>query len=100
MDERQESFPEIDARFHNCLADMANNPLLLIFLDAIQDLLTDARQKIKRDPRLRENTIRHHSAIVRCLRQRDPEGARRAMQRHMAYALEALKSVLVDHQDE
>ncbi len=96
MDERQEAFPEIDARFHNCLADMASNPLLLIFLDAIQDLLTNARQKIKRDPRLRENTIRHHGAIIRCLRQRDAEGARRAMERHMAYALDALKSVLDD----
>jgi hypothetical protein len=63
---------------------------------AIQDLLTDARQKIKRDPRLREKTIRHHGAIIRCLRQRDAKGARRAMERHMAYALEALKSVLDD----
>jgi GntR family transcriptional repressor for pyruvate dehydrogenase complex len=91
MDERQEFFPEIDSRFHRCLAEMARNPLLLIFLDTIRDLLADVREKVKADPKTREISIRDHTNIVACLRARDSDGARRAMEAHLTHVLKALK---------
>lgn len=94
MDEKQEDFPEIDTRFHRCLAEMADNPILVILLDTIRDLLADVRQKVKADPKTREISIRDHTRIVACLRSRDPSGARIAMEVHLAQVLKALKKAI------
>jgi GntR family transcriptional regulator, transcriptional repressor for pyruvate dehydrogenase complex len=94
MDEQQEFFPEIDTRFHRCLAEMAKNPLLLILLDTIRDLLADVREKVKADPKTREISIQDHTQIVACLRARDPDGTRRAMEAHLTHVLKALKKAI------
>ena len=71
---------ERDSEFHRTLAEMTHNPLLLVLMDSIRELLREyiALVTVYLDPL--EDNIRLHGMLLERVAARDREGARGAMQ--------------------
>jgi DNA-binding FadR family transcriptional regulator len=79
------TYVQADMEFHACLADASANPIFVIILEPIQELLRESRRQ----------TIGHygllfisepHGKILDAVRARDPEGASSAMRQHVEIA--------------
>jgi len=81
-----EAFVAIDADFHRGLAKTTRNPLLIILLDSIRDLMQEVRLLVTRHPDLRQNVIPDHRKILKRVAANDPKGARHAMEEHLKHA--------------
>lgn len=79
-------FAELDSRFHAALARTTHNPLIVILLDSIQDLMLDVRLLVQEYPDLYDEVMPDHRAILERVSARDPRGSRRAMQTHLEHA--------------
>lgn len=72
-----------DLKFHQTIAAASNNRILTSLMNMVATILFDARLKtVKRARDLKESAEQHHN-IYRALRERDPEGASRAMYDHL-----------------
>ena len=85
-----------DARFHRVLAETAGNDLLLAFTSWTLDVLQPSLISAIGDSIDGEAIVRQHEEIVRAVARHQPQAARRAMSRHLAYLFE----VLGDHDEE
>jgi len=74
-----EAFASADAEFHQRLANITHNPLLVFLLDTLRDLMVQVRSNVASLPNLAERVMPTHLEIVECVRRRDREGARAAM---------------------
>lgn len=83
---RPEAFADKDAEFHRLLAEVSRNPLLVMLLDSIRDLMREVRLSVSRHPDLFEMVIPDHRKILECVNNRDEDGARHAMQQHLEHA--------------
>jgi len=81
-----EAFVTIDADFHRGLARTTRNPLLIILLDSIRDLMQEVRLLVTRHPDLRQKVIPDHRKILKRVAANDPKGARHAMEEHLKHA--------------
>jgi GntR family transcriptional repressor for pyruvate dehydrogenase complex len=81
-----ESFAAKDADFHRGLAKTTHNPLLIILLDSIRDLMQEVRLLVTRHPDLRKKVMPDHREILKRVAARDLEGARQAMEEHLEHA--------------
>jgi GntR family transcriptional repressor for pyruvate dehydrogenase complex len=81
-----ESFAAKDADYHRGLARTTHNPLLIILLDSIRDLMQEVRLLVTRHPDLREKVMPDHRKILERVVAKDPEGARQAMEEHLEHA--------------
>jgi GntR family transcriptional repressor for pyruvate dehydrogenase complex len=81
-----ESFAAKDADYHRGLARSTHNPLLIILLDSIRDLMQEVRLLVTRHPDLRLRVMPDHRGILERVVARDPEGARKAMEKHLEHA--------------
>jgi GntR family transcriptional repressor for pyruvate dehydrogenase complex len=81
-----EAFVTIDADFHRGLARTTHNPLLIILLDSIRDLMQEVRLLVTRHPDLRKKVMPDHRKILERVAANDPEGARQAMEVHLDHA--------------
>ena len=81
-----ESFAARDADFHQGLARTTYNPLLIILLDSIRDLMQEVRLMVTRHPDLTKRVMPDHRRILERVAARDPEGARQAMEDHLEHA--------------
>jgi DNA-binding FadR family transcriptional regulator len=81
-----EAFAAGDTDFHRMLARTTYNPLLIILLDSIRDLMQEVRLMVTRHPGLREQVMPDHHKILERVAARDPEGARQAMKIHLEHA--------------
>lgn len=81
-----EAFAARDADFHRGLAKTTHNPLLIILLDSIRDLMQEVRLLVTRHPALREKVTPDHQRILECVAAKDQEGARQAMEEHLEHA--------------
>jgi DNA-binding FadR family transcriptional regulator len=81
-----EAFATKDADFHRGLARTTYNPLLIILLDSIRDLMQEVRLLVTRHPDLRQKVIPDHKKILERVAAKDPEGARLAMEEHLEHA--------------
>lgn len=81
-----EVFAARDADFHQGLAKTTHNPLLIILLDSIRDLMQEVRLMVTRHPDLRTRVMPDHRRILERVAARDPEGARQAMEDHLEHA--------------
>lgn len=72
-----------DTEFHRTLAEMTHNPLLLVLMDSIRELLREyiALVTVYLDPR--EDNIRLHEMLFERIEARDRDGARAAMQANL-----------------
>jgi GntR family transcriptional repressor for pyruvate dehydrogenase complex len=81
-----EAFVTVDADFHRGLATTTHNPLLIILLDSIRDLMREVRLLATRHPDLRQKVMPDHRKILKCVSAKDPVGARAAMEEHLEHA--------------
>jgi GntR family transcriptional repressor for pyruvate dehydrogenase complex len=87
-------FATKDADYHRGLARATHNPLLIILLDSIRDLMQEVRLLVTRHPDLREKVMPDHRRILERVAARDPEGARHAMEAHLEHALKFQEELL------
>ena len=81
-----EAFVTQDADFHRGLARTTHNPLLVILLDSIRDLMQEVRLMVTRHLDLRKQVMPDHRKILERVAAKDQEGARRAMEEHLEHA--------------
>ena len=72
-----------DTEFHRALARMTHNPLLIVLMDSVRDLLHEyiALVTVYLDPQ--EDNIPLHRYLLERLEARDAEGARQAMRENL-----------------
>jgi GntR family transcriptional repressor for pyruvate dehydrogenase complex len=79
---------EADLEFHRCIARMAQNPLYLLLLDSIGDVLLELRRETWQIRDEAERALALHAAILDRVAAHDAEGARAAMRAHLKAAVE------------
>lgn len=72
-----------DAEFHRTLAQFTHNPLLIVLLDSIRDLLQDYIMTVTPFLDPHQDVLPQHEHIVARVKARDEAGARQAMQEHL-----------------
>jgi GntR family transcriptional repressor for pyruvate dehydrogenase complex len=74
---------ELDFAFHRKLIEIAGNPLMRNMMEVIYEFVLT--QMVRTTPSQRENQLgrRLHKAILRAVRDHDPDAAAVAMQQHM-----------------
>jgi DNA-binding GntR family transcriptional regulator len=78
-----EELAQLDTRFHETLAELAGNRLLLEQLRTINERLLVFRMIDFDQPQRAENTCRQHIKVIERIVARDAEGARIAMRRNI-----------------
>lgn len=80
-----EALVPLDISFHQTISDAAHNPVARAMLLSIQGLMHESMAETY--SRMNDNTVEEsiaaHAGIVSAIRDRDPEGARRRMRRHL-----------------
>jgi GntR family transcriptional repressor for pyruvate dehydrogenase complex len=81
---------ELDFQFHRKLLDIAGNPLMRNLMEVIYEFVLT--QMARTTPSQRDNQVgrRLHKAILRAVRERNPDGAAEAMQKHMQAVIDRL----------
>lgn len=74
---------EADLNFHLRLAQSTQNELFGILLGPIRELLFQGMVRVFHVKNATEQAIEHHRAILDCVRARQPDQARQAMQAHL-----------------
>ena len=74
-----------DAAFHRVLVEATANPVLARMLEPIQELIQFSMQMTDSLQELLARALSEHKSIYRAVKRRDPEGARRAMRRHLVH---------------
>jgi DNA-binding FadR family transcriptional regulator len=90
-----EAFAAKDSEFHQGLAKTTYNPLLIILLDSIRDLMREVRLMVTRHPGLGEQVMPDHEKILGRVAAQDPDGARRAMEEHLEHARRIQEELLI-----
>jgi GntR family transcriptional regulator, transcriptional repressor for pyruvate dehydrogenase complex len=78
-----EDFLDENRRFHDLVAEGADNQVFKFFNTSLHALIDGAVMGIRYSPARRLAVIEAHIAVVEALESRDPERARRAMERHL-----------------
>ncbi len=78
-----EAFAAADLRFHQELAERAENALLDQMLQSVRSLIRVWVERAVNDPRHAQTTCTEHAVVVTALRSRDADAAARAMSTHM-----------------
>jgi DNA-binding FadR family transcriptional regulator len=73
-------YARIDVAFHARLAAAARNALFVILSETINAVMLDRiESEFRENPEAQEDSIREHTAILKCVRAGDVHGARKAM---------------------
>ncbi|MBN1908097.1 MAG: FadR family transcriptional regulator [Pirellulales bacterium] len=82
---------EADARFHDLLAESTGNPLFTLLLTTVSGAMRrSTKATLSRTGA--DRALRGHRAILKAIRNRDADAARRAMFEHLRMAEEDLKN--------
>lgn len=73
----------LDARFHQCLAECTGNALIIRTMRYLNKLYATSRTEDMRDVKWRQFSIDDHLRIINALEKRSPEESRRAIQKHI-----------------
>ena len=92
---KPQQFAERDDEFHRRLAQTTHNPLLILLLDSIRDMIAEVRTRVSEEASLYERVMSTHLQILECIADRDARGARRAMREHLEVALSIQSEVLL-----
>jgi len=93
LDDR-DAAAKADVEFHRALAVSTHNPLYLILLESISELLLEIRRIALQDPEAVQLALRHHRDVFEKVKRRNPAEARQAMNSHLDQSEESLRSVL------
>jgi len=89
----------LDVEFHRALAVSTHNPLFIILLDSIGDLLLEIRHLSLLDPETAPKALYHHGNVLDKVKTRDPQRARLAMAAHLDQSEDTMRKVLETHRD-
>jgi GntR family transcriptional repressor for pyruvate dehydrogenase complex len=78
-----DTFIEADLDFHLSLAEASENPLILLLIDTMVDLLRELRARIAQVPGGMRRAQLHHKRIFQAIETGDAAAAHRAMHAHM-----------------
>lgn len=81
---------ETEVRFHVLLGKYAANPFLWVMLDFVNNMLADAKHKLKPGKDFSAKVIRAHQQILDAIGRGDPELAAKAMFDHICEVEEGL----------
>ena len=73
------SLRKYEVKFHRTIANATRNPVLILILDFIENLLEDVKTILKPDINFSKRVFQSHERIYMALRSRDPEAASREM---------------------
>src|SRR5271169_6873328 len=90
-----ELFASKDTEFHRRLAETTHNPLLILLLDSIEDLMMEVRKLVAKEDGLVERVMPAHAAILECIRARDEKKAQQMMREHLLAALDIQKQAIL-----
>jgi len=74
---------EQDSLFHNLLAEVTNNSVLVTIMHSLLDLIYDSRCKAMTVPGRQQKSLEEHCRVVEAIQNRKAEDARRAMLTHL-----------------
>jgi GntR family transcriptional repressor for pyruvate dehydrogenase complex len=89
-------YAETDLAFHILLAEAAGNPLFTVLANSVNHVMVELRLGSYRELGPEETfrrTVYFHSMILDRVRQRDADGARKAMREHLDDSLQILLSL-------
>lgn len=92
-----EAIADLDVEFHRALAVAAHNPLFIILLESIGELLLAIRRMAFQAPETFHKARYHHRDILEKVKSRDPHQAREAMSAHLDEAEDTMRGVLKTH---
>jgi len=89
-----EASANLDVEFHQALAVATHNPLFIILLDSIGDMLLEIRYMSLRDPQTAPKALYHHRNVLEKVKSKDPTQARLAMVAHVDQSEDTMRGVL------
>ena len=95
-----DAFVEHDVEFHEKIRRAARSPVLASLLASVSTLSLESRRRTARSPAVRARSLADHAAILKALKARDGEGARRAMVAHLGHVRAGLRGGTVKDADE
>jgi DNA-binding FadR family transcriptional regulator len=90
-DDTVEQHVERDTHFHLCIAQATHNPVLLIMISSITQLLRESRRRTFAVPGELAKARTWHHAIFAAIEEGNPDAARDAMAAHLEQVKNALK---------
>jgi len=78
-----EGYIDADVQFHTEILKAAQNPVLLVLLEPVAELLRESRMESFSGSRMVKLRTAQHEEIFECIVARDPQGAAEAMSRHL-----------------
>lgn len=79
----RQNYSAIDLEIHLAIAKASDNKLLALLLADIRSLLEEWITKSQELPGLQENAHGQHTRILKAIRERDPQAAKREMRAHL-----------------
>jgi GntR family transcriptional repressor for pyruvate dehydrogenase complex len=96
--EQASDIPELfalkDSEFHRRLSETTHNPLLILLLDSVHDMMSEVRELVAHEAGLFDQVMPTHIRIVESVRAHDPAAAREAMREHLSIALNVQIAVI------
>lgn len=87
------AFVQANLDWHLAMVRTSNNPLFMAFMTSITPAIHTATDRTEFDLRIRKAVVGVHWQIFLAIHDRDPEAARRRMQRHLLAYGDKLKSI-------
>jgi GntR family transcriptional repressor for pyruvate dehydrogenase complex len=91
MPEEPEGYVNADFEFHMEIARATQNPVLLVLLEPVSELLRESRMASFSGVRMVKLRAQQHEKIFECIRKQDAAGAQAAMRQHLADTEQDLK---------
>jgi GntR family transcriptional repressor for pyruvate dehydrogenase complex len=89
-----------DVEFHRAVAMIAHNPLFLVMLDSIGDVMLEIRRRTLSVGNRPTRGLRYHRRIFERIAARDADGARKAMRAHLEESYGAWKKLEREHPED
>lgn len=80
-----DTYIKANVEFHVTIADAANNSLLYQVMESVRQALFNFQREIYHSPEVHIASLEQHSSIYKSIKERDPDGARKAMHEHIQY---------------
>ena len=87
----QDNFYDMDIQLHRQIVEITKNPIIRRIYSSIEKLGEMSRKRTAQLPGVREQSRRDHEKIVNAIISRNPDAARDAMLKHLAFVEEQLK---------
>ena len=91
FNQKQGVISDLEVRFHVLMGKFTGNAVLWVVLDFVNNILADAKHKLKPGEDFSSKVIAAHERIIAAMSARDPDGAAAAMYDHMREVAEGLQ---------